>query len=258
MDVLDHQGAGISSNRDRKLWSEVAGKILGAAGGLIMALVVLTVAVLVNGGFVYKTSCATADGHTITHWSYAISDVIPYIGYAESGCQSHTGTRELLSAVGVWPLGSKHTANAGSGHTLVSSDDYAVGLRADINAILGTADDEKAAAAKLQADGLAIPKAIDVERRFAVAYAQAIAKAKADAPPNGVDPDLRTLWGDMIELAQLHRESDLVLASDLVANGRLTAHGHDRIRALAARYAPLSRDTSALGRRLAQKYSALQ
>jgi hypothetical protein len=223
-----------------------------------MALVVLTVAVLVNGGFVYKTSCATADGHTVTHWSYAISDVIPYIGYAESGCQSHTATRELLSAVGVWPLGSKHTANAGSGHTLVSSDDYAVGLRADINAITGIYSDEKTAAAKLEAAGVTASKVVDEERTFALAYAQAIAKAKADAPPHGVDPDLKTLWGDIIEIGQLHRKSDLIVASDVVANGRLTTDGTSRLRGVMARVAPLSRDMPALIDRLAQKYSALR
>jgi hypothetical protein len=80
--------------------------MLGSLIGSLSALGVLGLVVLVNGGYVYRTSCPRADGHVETSWQWRINDVIPYLGYSVSDCQSHTATRELLSAVGVWKLRS--------------------------------------------------------------------------------------------------------------------------------------------------------
>src|SRR5207244_3139358 len=111
-----------------------------------------------------------------------------------------------------------HGAGAATG---MSSGDYSVELRADANQVFGIYRDEKAQAAKLTASGsFDANKVARQEQRYAVDYADAIAQLRADAPPSGVDSDLKLLWRGMIEYGTIHRQSDLALASDLVAYGK--------------------------------------
>lgn len=74
--------------------------------GLLSGVAVVLVIVLVNGGYVYKTTCQQPNGSTTTGWDYRINDVIPYFGFSQSGCKAHTATREVLSAIGLWKLNS--------------------------------------------------------------------------------------------------------------------------------------------------------
>jgi hypothetical protein len=61
-------------------------------------------ALLVNGGYVYRTKCPLPSGGTETSWTYGINDVLPYIRSTSAPCKSHTGTRLALSEVGVFPI----------------------------------------------------------------------------------------------------------------------------------------------------------
>ena len=86
--------------------------------GAATAVSVLVVLLVVNGGYVYRTQCPHVDGSTETSWRYGISDIVPYVGYSQSGCQVHTATRLLLDAIGIWKLHdpTPSTTGAPSGH----------------------------------------------------------------------------------------------------------------------------------------------
>ena len=70
-------------------------------GGIAFVAVLL----LVNGGYVYKTTCPLASGSNQVTWSYGINDLVPYIRSTDPPCRSHTTTRLALSVIGIWPLG---------------------------------------------------------------------------------------------------------------------------------------------------------
>jgi hypothetical protein len=237
----------------------LAGRILGSIGRLIAVVAVIGLIVFVNGGYVYKTSCARADGHIDTSWQYRISDFIPYLGHTVSGCASHTATRQLLSAVGIWKLAS---ASHG-GQAAMTSTDYSVELRADINSVTGIYQDEEARAANIKkaAGGgakLNPAEIVKEEQTFALAYASVIAKMRTDAPPSGVDPDLKRMWAGFIEYGTLHRKADLELASDLVAHGTVTSQSTTATRHLARQLVTLSGPLLAASQRARAKYPALR
>ena len=80
-----------------------------------MFLVIASVAVAINGGYIYRTQCAGAGGSTDTSWSYKINQIVPYIGYSKTGCETHTATRVALNSLGIWkfhpsPTAIDHTA----------------------------------------------------------------------------------------------------------------------------------------------------
>jgi hypothetical protein len=72
--------------------------------GLGVALVLVTVFIFVNGGYVYRTQCPRVGGSVETDWTYQINAILPYIGYSRSNCAVHTATRVALDAVGVWKI----------------------------------------------------------------------------------------------------------------------------------------------------------
>jgi hypothetical protein len=94
-------------------------RVLGAIGGLLGVVGVVAVFALVNGGYVYRVECPRSGGSTETEWTYRWQSVIPYIGYDRSGCETHSGTRVALDAVGVWKLGGD---SGGSGQADHSSE----------------------------------------------------------------------------------------------------------------------------------------
>jgi len=85
-------------------------RLLAGLGGVLTFLFVVLLAVAINGGYVYRTQCAGASGSTETNWSYKINQVIPYIGYSKTGCETHTATRVALDSVGLWKLHASATA----------------------------------------------------------------------------------------------------------------------------------------------------
>jgi len=89
------------------------GEILGRlAVGTFVVLALL----VVNGGYVYKTTCPNASGGSTTGWTYGINDVLPYIRTTSAPCSSHTATRLLVSAVGIAPLGHHASFSAADMH----------------------------------------------------------------------------------------------------------------------------------------------
>lgn len=80
-----------------------------------MVMAGLTAFLLINLGYVYKTSCPLASGGKQTSWTWTINDILPYIRKTEPPCEAHTATRLLVSVIGIAPLGSgdrKATADA--------------------------------------------------------------------------------------------------------------------------------------------------
>jgi hypothetical protein len=73
---------------------------LGFLGGVAVVVAFL----LINGGYVYKTTCPLASGSSETSWTYNILDIIPYTRDTKPPCSSHTATRLALSWIGIWPL----------------------------------------------------------------------------------------------------------------------------------------------------------
>lgn len=97
----------------------VKNSIVSLVGGVALLLTLL----LVNGGYIYKTSCPLSSGGTQTNWTYGIDDIVPYVRSTSPPCSDHTGTRLLLSAVGIWPLGKGTAAQ-----TITPSDLAAAGV----------------------------------------------------------------------------------------------------------------------------------
>jgi len=85
-------------------------RLLAGLGGVLTFMVIALLVVAINGGYVYRTQCAGAGGSTETDWSYKINQVIPYIGYSKTGCETHTATSVILNSVGIWKFHSSTTA----------------------------------------------------------------------------------------------------------------------------------------------------
>lgn len=83
---------------------EAGSAVLGGVLGLGTMLLFIVVFLLVNGGYVYRTDCARAGGTTEREWTYSWNGLFPYIGYSRSGCDTHSGTRVALDAVGLWKI----------------------------------------------------------------------------------------------------------------------------------------------------------
>jgi hypothetical protein len=83
---------------------ELAGRALALLGGVAFFVAI----VLINGGYIYKTTCPTPTGGSESSWSYNIDDVIPYSRSAPAPCSTHSVSRLALSWTGIWSLG--HTA----------------------------------------------------------------------------------------------------------------------------------------------------
>jgi len=165
--------------------------MLGSLIGSLSALGILGLVVLVNGGYVYRTSCPRADGRVETSWQWRINDVIPYLGYSVSDCQSHTATRELLSAVGIWKLNghvsSSGAANQEAAAQLGSIKDRIGLMDIRINAVKPSSPLTRAA----------IVDYVDRLQPVIADYAQ-LARSASSAQSKlapFTDPDVRTAWG---------------------------------------------------------------
>jgi hypothetical protein len=60
----------------------LAGRALGLLGGVAVALVII----LINTGYIYKTTCQTPSGGSESSWSYNIDDILPYSRSASPPC----------------------------------------------------------------------------------------------------------------------------------------------------------------------------
>jgi hypothetical protein len=76
-------------------------RFVSGIGGVLVAGAIIVLFALWNGGYLYRTKCPLATGGTQTSWTYGVNDVIPYTRSTSDPCISHTGTRLLLSSVGI-------------------------------------------------------------------------------------------------------------------------------------------------------------
>lgn len=97
--------------------NEVMAKLLQVLGALLAGAAMLSVIAVVNAGYVYRTECPRAGGTTEREWTYRWNLFIPYIGYSRTGCESHTATRVLLDALGVWKIKDQATSQAVENHS---------------------------------------------------------------------------------------------------------------------------------------------
>ncbi len=99
---------------------------MGYVASLLGGAAVIVALVLVNGGYVYKTTCPLASGGSQTSWTYGINDIVPYIRKTKAPCYSHTGTRLALSWVGIRPLGHSTKSKAITAEDRAAADSLQV------------------------------------------------------------------------------------------------------------------------------------
>jgi hypothetical protein len=117
-------------------------------GSVLGGIAFVIVFALINGGYVYKTTCPLASGGSESSWTYAINDIIPYTRSTNAPCHGHTGTRLALSGLGIWPLGHKSTT-----HELTAEDQQAAeSLRVATSAITAEYAFERQTSDRLRAE----------------------------------------------------------------------------------------------------------
>jgi hypothetical protein len=115
-------------------------RLLTGVGSLVLLAGPLLVVALVNGGYVYRVECPKGEGSTETEWTYRWNNVIPYIGYDRSGCETHSGTRVALDALGIWNLGEGSAGETNVDH----SSEYPPELREAMTDDCVTASESRA------------------------------------------------------------------------------------------------------------------
>jgi hypothetical protein len=160
--------------------------------GFLGGAVVLAAVLIINGGFVYKTTCPTPTGGHTTSWTYGIDDIVPYTRKTDPPCYSHTGTRLLLSAVRIWPL-----ANGTAKTNPVTATDRAAAesLGTAVSAISTEYTRERKLVASLTSEARAQGVTPAVRRRFVRLLAGTVAalesiKSRVDRSPEPSDSQL--------------------------------------------------------------------
>jgi hypothetical protein len=125
-------------------------RILGGLGSVAVGLAVVVGFLLINGGYVYRTKCPLASGATQTKWTYGIDDILPYIRSTSAPCKSHTGTRLLLSAVGIAKINDGGSNTAPASNVTPEDTASAEALATATSAITSEYDRERSTTAPLQ------------------------------------------------------------------------------------------------------------
>jgi len=100
--------------------------IFSLAGGAAAVVIAL----LLNLGYVYKTSCPSG-----TSWHYsALDDVIPYTRQAAAPCHTHSATRLALSAIGIAKV--KETSGTGASATADKANQQAADTLREATAVI--------------------------------------------------------------------------------------------------------------------------
>jgi hypothetical protein len=160
-------------------------------GSVLGGIAFVILFALINGGYVYKTTCPLASGGSESSWTYAINDIIPYTRSTDAPCHGHTGTRLALSGIGIWPLG--HSAKT---HELTEQDQLAVeSLRIATSEITSEYARERRVSSDIsseaKANGLtpALYRKLAKEMSNTTSHMQAI-KDKFDTPIQASDSQL--------------------------------------------------------------------
>jgi hypothetical protein len=226
-------------------------RILGGLGSVAVGLAVVIVFLFINGGYVYRTKCPLASGGTQTKWTYGIDDILPYIRSTSAPCKSHTGTRLLISAVGIAPLNEgDSTADAAP---ITPADQVAAdALATAVSAISTEYDRERQLVAPLQTAIKSQGLTPDLQRRITRTVRETIRRYGAIKKPLDASGDASDA-----QLVEAKRLVSLYLALQAAAN-RLYFNSPGRVRekstALAERLAPVVRRLQTLSVEIQTKY----
>src|SRR6266508_2071649 len=172
--------------------------IFRSAGLLLLMGTVGIAALLLNGGYVYKTSCPLASGGTQTTWTYGIDDILPYIRHTSEPCTAHTGTRLVLSAIGIAPLGNhgaEARADARSGLAKITAD------QKELQALDG----------RMEAFRREEGRPVSDAEALADDYHKLLDKARGQQP-SSAKGDEAEVWRSLIGLMALHAQAaDIVV-----------------------------------------------
>jgi hypothetical protein len=125
-------------------------RLLGGLGSIATGVTVGVIFLLINGGYVYRTKCPLPGGSTQTHWTYGIDDILPYIRSTSPPCKSHTGTRLLLSAVGIAKIDDGGSNTAPASNVTPADTAAADALAMATSAITAEYDNERRILAPIQ------------------------------------------------------------------------------------------------------------
>jgi hypothetical protein len=229
-------------------------RILGGLGSVAVGLTVAVVFLLINGGYVYRTKCPLSSGGTQTNWTYGIDDILPYIRSTSYPCKSHTGTRLLLSAVGIAKINDGGSNTAPASNVTPTDAAAAEALATATSAITAEFDNERRTIAPLQtaikSQGLtpAVKQKLLLEIERAANRMQAIKRTlDSTAPANDS------------ELAETQRVLSLWLARQVegdrvILTASTNAEFERRTTEVARKIQPLSRRLQTLSVEIQAKY----
>ena len=196
---------------------DVVSWLTATLGGIVVAIGVVTAFLVVNGGYVDKTTCPGGGGGTQTSWSWGIDDIIPYSRTTTPPCVSHTATRLLISWVGISSLNSGATKTTDADGAFVKQ---ASPILRDISAEFVQETKEANAIKnftgdKTQASTAVMVRAAQVMRNIG---------AQLKSSPIADDPDLVSLRSKLIVWTTFQRFADLQFAT-AVRNGSVANLG---------------------------------
>jgi len=111
--------------------------IVSVVGSLLAALALPVLFVLVNGGLIYRTQCATPEGTVRTDWSYEWRSPIPYLlAPKETGCEVHSATHVLASKVGVAELDERSASEIVRGYAATEGADPDISYMSGVFAVI--------------------------------------------------------------------------------------------------------------------------
>lgn len=79
-------------------------RVIAAIGSVLGVLLFASFFVGVNAGYVYRTECPRQGGSTETEWTHHFQQVIPYVGFSRSGCETHSATRIGFDKLGIMKI----------------------------------------------------------------------------------------------------------------------------------------------------------
>jgi hypothetical protein len=220
-----------------------------SAGVLLAWTAGLSLFLLINGGYVYKTTCPLPSGGKQSSWTWTINDILPYIRQTEEPCTSHTATRLFVSAVGIAPLDSEQDQAALDTSKVTAGDALgADSLRDATAAINAEFDRERAAASRLK-DGFETTSGKREVAAFIVTTVTEYRRIKTrlDRPVNTTDPllvDGRRLLSRWLSL-QNEALVGLLSATSQADVKRTTNSAYAKLEPVAAELRSLSSSISA-------------
>lgn len=225
-------------------------------GRFAVGTVVILALLVVNGGYVYKTTCPNASGGSTTGWTYGINDVLPYIRTTSAPCSSHTATRLLVSAVGIAPLGhhaSFSAADMRKNQTLATT---LGSVNAAINREYAT---ERAMTGTVR-------KLVKTNRQAGITFVETVMtlgsarfedlSKRVDRAPDAPDANLTRASDLLGQWLRLQAEVDRVGSAGLSSGGGVATYKAQTL-AVARKIAPVATELQALAPTLAAAYPQL-